>query len=243
MSVVLILVLKYRLSCGRFKFAAAVIVMLGLFACWKSAYHYVRSEIFESGANRSVLEFANTSLSGIDSSASSLIAVTALEHDCPYYMGKTYVYDVVQTALPREWRDPDFLPLSQQFDWDYIPQHAEEGFSMAFSAIAESWLNFGIMGPLLLGITFGFVGKRIDTRPQGVVFYIFALTVFRLFRSDFASLCKNWIIIYGGAMVACYCASLLMTYLLDGHQRTNQVGRRLNRPVSVSRPTLKNYHI
>ena len=87
MAIVLILVLKYRLSCGRVRFAAAVVALLVVFACWKSVYSYVYDNVVGTGTNREVLEFANTSLSGIDSYASSLIAVTAIEDDCPSSMG------------------------------------------------------------------------------------------------------------------------------------------------------------
>lgn len=241
MCVVLILVLKYRLSCGRVKFAAAVVALLAIFACWKTTYQYVYGHFFEPATNREVLEFANTSLSGIDSYASSLIAVTAVENECPYYLGTTYVYDVVQSALPREWRAQDFLPLSQQFDWDYLPRRADEGISMAFSAITEAWLNFGLAGPVLLGVVFGIVAKLIDTRARGVAFYVFALMVFRLFRSDFASLCKNWIVIYGGTMIACYCACLLMTYLLDGRRGKSRPSQRFELSAPVGGHTLVKY--
>lgn len=235
MSIVLILVLKHRFSCGRLKFVSAIVVLLMVFASWKSAYQYVHNRYFEPGTNRQVLEFVSTSLSGIDSYASSLIAVTALQNDCPYHVGKTYIYDAVQATLPREWRAPAFLPLSQQFDWDYLPHRAEEGISMAFSAIAESWLNFGIVGPVLLGIAFGVAAKKIDTRPRGIVFYIFALLAFRLFRSDFASLCKNWIVIYGGAMVACHGACMFMAGLLDSRRRTDRAVCRLEQSASAGR--------
>lgn len=241
MSVLLILVLKYRLSCGRVKFATAVVALLAIFACWKSTYHYVYSHFFEPGTDRQVLEFANTSLSGIDSYASSLIAVTVLEEECPYYLGRTYTYDVVQAALPREWRDLDFLPLSQQFDWDYLPQRAEEGISMAFSSITEAWLNFGLLGPILLGMVVGVAAKFIDSRPRGVAFYIFALMVFRLFRSDFASLCKNWIVIYGGTMLAGYFACLMLTYLLNGRRGTQRAVRRFEMPAQVGRHAMTKY--
>ena len=241
MSVLLILVLKYRLSSGRFRFAVTAVLMLAVLASWKSAYRYVYSEVFEYGANRNVLEYANTSLSEIDSLASSLIAVTVLEDKCPYLLGKTYTYDVLQLALPREWRDPDFLPLSQQFNWDYIPQRAEQGVSMAFSGIAESWLNFGMLGPVLLGFAFGIAAKRIDSGPRGVVFYVFALMVFRVFRSDFASLSKSWIIIYGGAMVTCYFVSMVMTYLVGSQRSAKPALRRQRRPTPLAGRAITNY--
>jgi hypothetical protein len=149
-----------------------------------------------------------------------------MEDECPYYCGKTYTYDVAQAALPTEWRDPTFLPLSQAFDWEYLPHQAEEGISMAFSAIAECWLNFGIVGPVLLGIAFGVAAKIIDTRPRGIAFYVFALLAFRLFRSDFASLTKNWIVIYGVTMMTCYFACIMMTYLLDRQQSHVSLWRR-----------------
>lgn len=240
MAILLMLVLKYRFSCGRVKFAAAILVLLGVFACWKTTYQYVFDHFFEPGNNRNVLEYANTSLSGIDSYASSLIAVIGLEEDCPYYMGKTYTYDVIQAALPREWRDPDFLPLSQQFDWDYLPQRAEEGISMAFSAITEAWLNFGVLGPVLLGLVFGVAAKLVDSRSHGVAFYIFALVVFRLFRSDFASLCKNWIVIYGGVMFACYCVCMMLTCLLTNRQVPRRAVQQLEHSSAVERRALTN---
>jgi hypothetical protein len=240
MAILLMLVLKYRFSCGRVKFAAIMVVLLGVFACWKTTYQYVYDHFYEHGSNRNVLEYANTSLSGIDSYASSLIAVTGLEQDCPYYLGKTYTYDLVQAALPREWRAPDFLPLSQQFDWDYLPQRAEEGISMAFSAITEAWLNFGILGPVLLGLMFGVVAKVVDSRSRGVAFYIFALVVFRLFRSDFASLCKNWIVIYGGVMIACYCVCMMLTCLITRPQGSRRAMRQLEPSPSMGRHGLAN---
>ena len=228
MAVILILMLKYRISTSRLKFAAAVLVLLGVFACWKSAYQYVHVKLFEHEANQAVLEFATSSLSGIDSYASSLISVMAMEGDCPYYCGRTYTYDVAQMALPSELRDPSFLPLSQTFDWEYMPQRAEEGISMAFSAVAEAWMNFGLFGPAVLGLVFGIAAKLIDSGRRGILFYVFALTTFRLFRSDFASLCKNWIVIYGASMLACYYACLLLTYLvapLRAVSSTRQIGR------------------
>ncbi len=238
MSVALILLLKYRMSCGRLRFAAAIVALLGAFAGWKSIHQYASAQLNGTEAGHDTWEYTSTSLSGIESYASSLVAVTAVEGECPYYYGKTYTYDVLQAALPGEWRDTRFLPLSQAFDWDYLPHLAEQGISMAFSAIAEAWLNFGVVGPILLGLAFGVAAKVIDSGRRGVVFYVFALMTFRLFRSDFASLCKNWIVIYGGAMCACFLACMLLTHLLDSRRRNQRAVRRLLQPSSVSRQTV-----
>ena len=91
---------------------------------------------------------------------------------------------------------------------------------MGFSALAESLLNFGLFGPAVLGFAWGSLTKFFDSHRRGIMFYIFAFMTIRLFRSDFASLYKSYIIVFGGSVLIV----LLILYCLAAIAEKKAIG-------------------
>jgi hypothetical protein len=105
---------------------------------------------------------------------------------------------------------------------------------MAFSAIAEAWLNFGWLGPVLLGHVWGAAARFFDGRSRGICYYLFLILTVRLFRSDFATLYKNWIVVWGSLFCVAIVLLIVYTVLTEAHQLSRQSSvRRLDSPLRL----------
>lgn len=136
-------------------------------------------------------------LSGLDADASYSIAMFFTGQDSPLWCGSSYVKTPVLLAWPRFLGGIHVTTLAEDYVWSYHILTAKKGGALAFSAIAEAWLNFSYFGPILLGAFWGAVANYFDNRARGVAYFILVLMVARLFRSDAASLVKNWILVWG----------------------------------------------
>jgi hypothetical protein len=166
------------------------------------------------------------SLSSLDASASYLISAFYLGQDSPLWLGRSYVEIPLMLTWPRFLGGYDVSTLSETYVATYQTMMAERGGSMAFSAIAEAWLNFSYLGAPLLGFAWGLAAHCFDKRPRGVAFYIFLFMTARLFRSDFATLYKNWIVVWGTLFVVSIAGLVVYSLIFDEHSRRLWAGRR-----------------
>jgi O-antigen polysaccharide polymerase Wzy-like protein len=139
--------------------------------------------------------------------------------DCPYWLGWSYYAIPAKLCWPRFLTQHAQPTLSEQFAVDTRGAYFDKGGGIGFSAIAESWLNFGIFGPLLLGIAWGIGAKFFDSRERGIGFIIFFIMTIRLMRSDFGSLFKSWIFLLGGSLIFVMCILSLYRHWLHRHRR------------------------
>ena len=151
------------------------------------------------------------SLSGIDGYTSFMILTTSLPAGSPFWLGSSYVMTPILVALPRAFRTYSVSTLSEQYTLEMFPDLAENGFGTGFSAVAEAWLNFGWGGPVLLGLAWGLACRFVESRERHIAFYLLAIMSCFLFRSDFATICKLWGVIYGGSMLLVYSALVVLT--------------------------------
>ena len=178
---------------------------------------------------RMIYDQLQLTLSGMDAHASYAIAIFYTDHESPMWWGSSYLQKPVLMAWPRFLGGIEVSTLAEEYVWKYHTQTAERGGGLAFSAMAEAWLNFGQMGPLLLGVFAGAVTNFFDRRPRGVIYFTVLFMVARLFRSDAASLVKNWVLVWGTMFVLAMTALTLYTVFVeyDRSRLFSPSGRRL----------------
>ena len=199
-----------------------VLLVVGgfLFAMFlKAAYVYVAS-VFILGQPLSPLDLltgridAGISFSGLEGIGGYAWPVYFLEKgDSPLWLGWSYVEIAARNTLPDFITGTGVPTLSMQFSPEVQPNSRLDPSGRAFSAIAEAWLNFGSIGPLLVGILFGIAAKILDTGPRGLFFILFAGMSMRLFRSDFASAYNSYIVVTGAMACLTYVLFLLWQHV------------------------------
>ena len=162
-----------------------------------------------------IYENLQMTLSGLDAYASYVIAAFYSDQPSPLWLGKSYVQTPILLAWPRFLGGINVSTLAEDYVWRYHTATAARGGGMAFSAIAEAWLNFGYLGAPLLGIFWGAVANFFDRRPRGVMYCILLLMIARLFRSDAASLFKNWVLVWGAMFVVALTALTIYTVIVE----------------------------
>lgn len=196
-------------SCATVVFAFKTLYAVGL--AWMMGERVDGQMIYEN---------LHLTLSGLDADASYVIAIFYTSHESPMWLGKSYFQTPLLLAWPRFLGGIDVSTLAEDYVWAYHTRTAERGGAMAFSAIAEAWLNFSYAGAVILGIFWGAVTNFFDRRARGVAFFIVMLMVARLFRSDAASLFKNWVLVWGTmfalAMAALSVYSAMVAPMQDG---------------------------
>ncbi len=195
----LIFIARWKIEIPKLRFVLILGLMLMLLIYWKPVYYYV-IETFV-GRNPTLLSIGTPriSLSGIEASSSYQIFVDYLRRgDIPYWLGSTYIKYPILLIWPRILSETPILTLADGYMWTVRPEIAALGGRMGFSALAESWLNFGLIGPAILGAMGGVTSKYFDCRIRGITFYILLLITCRLFRSDAGELFKSWVLVFGG---------------------------------------------
>jgi len=183
-------------------------------------------------------EYSQLSLSDLDAGASYWIAMFYTQEPTPWWCGYSYVQLPMDITWPRFLGGSDVTTLAEDYVWRYHVDFASRGGGLAFSAIAEAWLNFGYFGSIILGAFWGVTARYFDNRPRGVAFYIYLLIVVRLFRSDFATLYKNWVLVWGSMFFVVVVGLVVYTVLaeLNSPQRLQQLGIAPSpRPATPSR--------
>lgn len=209
-------------SCGFMVFAFKTLYAVGF--AWLMGQRVDAQMIYEN---------LHMTLSGLDADASYVIAIFYTGQESPLWLGRTYIEKPILLMWPRFLGGIDVSTLAEEYVWAYHTKTAERGGAMAFSAIAEAWLNFSYVGACLLGAFWGMVTHYFDKRPRGIAFFIVMLMVARLFRSDAASLFKNWVLVWGTMFVLAMAALSLYSALTSPtHRRRpslqSQPGQRPN---------------
>gem|GEM_PF-5442970 len=200
-------------SCGFMVFAFKTLYAVGL--AWYVGQRVDMAMIYDN---------LHMTLSGLDADASYAIASFYTGHESPLWLGKSYVKTPILLAWPRFLGGIEVTTLAEDYVWSYHIATAKRGGALAFSAIAEAWLNFSYCGPVLLGVFWGAVANLFDNRSRGIAYFIVVLMVARLFRSDTASLVKNWVLVWGTMFVI---AMILLTiYSVVVEPKTSAMQRR-----------------
>ncbi len=175
---------------------------------WKVAYGALLYT-YTTGAPLSLTSLPTVAgISGLEPATSFRIFAKFLtEADSPLWMGSSYSLRVASVSLPRFLFETPTLTLAEEYGLRFHPSKIAKGGGLGFSALAESWLNFGVFGPLLLGGALGFVAKKFDGSRRGIAYFIMVVVFVRLFRSDAATLVKSWFVLLGGAAA---CVALAM---------------------------------
>ena len=189
-AMLLFYLVRYRVTMRRWQVVTLGTVFVAASLVWKEVTGYFwETGMLPSLWNPDML----IGLSRFEGIQSWVMTVEILsEGASPWWGGWSY------TVLPLRLLWPRFLlefppqTLSEQYAEFLRPTLFEAGGGIGFSAIGEAWLNFGFLGPGLLGLAWGAAARWIDRRPHGVAMIVFVIMTLRLFRSDFGSLCKSW---------------------------------------------------
>lgn len=108
-----------------------------------------------------------------------------------YIYGKSYIETLINLIMPFV----GFEPLSKWYVRNYEFETYLLGGGRGFSSAIEAYLNFGLMGCILVYFIYGMIFKRIFSNNDGVRSYliqaILLSVIYKLFRSEAYSLWKN----------------------------------------------------
>ena len=207
---------RWQPSITGWKLVAGVVGAIVMLFSFKTLYGvglaWLQGERVDS---RMLVEQLRFTLSGMDAHASYAIAIFYTDHASPMWWGSSYIQKPLLLAWPRFLGGIDVSTLAEEYIWKYHTRTAERGGGLAFSAMAEAWLNFGHMGPVLLGACAGAMTNFFDRRPRGVLYFTVLFMVARLFRSDAASLFKNWVLVWGTMFVVAMTALTVYTVFVE----------------------------
>lgn len=164
----------------------------------------------------SFVEYCQLSLADLDASPSYWIAMFYTDEPSPLWLGSSYTLIPLQITWPRFLGGISVETLAEQYVWQYHTKFAASGGGLAFSAVAEAWLNFGYVGTVIVGAFWGMLARFFDNRPRGISYYLFLMMIIRLFRSDFASLYKNWVLVWGTLVVVALSSLVVYSMIVDG---------------------------
>ncbi len=208
--VVLVFLLRFRVRLTVAARAAAIVVTAALIFLWKPAYYAVAMFVL-TGLVPPLQVPSFSGFAALESSDAWAYFVHFLEAGpSPWWLGWSYLGGTLVTAIPRALRGGEPAALAERYAVELTAGTSDVAHGAGFSALAEAWLNFGELGPALAGLGWGVAAGRLDTRPRGIAFYLFAVMSLRFLRSDFASLVKSWGFIFGGALVG---VALLFRFL------------------------------
>jgi hypothetical protein len=171
---------------------------------WKAIYHEIIQYLY---FNKPIDLFAYTPDGGISSvefiSATNILGYTIVNQPENLLFGLSYFVTPLLLSIPRILFETGVLTLAEKFVIDFLPDLAARGNAVGFSMIAESLLNFGRFGPIMLGVFWGVVGSFLDNRNKDIFFIIGLFAFMKLFRADFATLVKSYIIVFGSISLVC----------------------------------------
>lgn len=116
-------------------------------------------------------------------------------------LGKTYTWTCLQMLYPRFLQSSPVETLSEQYGAQFHPDFTAIGGGLGFSGMGEAWLNFGFMGPVIVGLLLGILLKYFDEKPRGIGVVLILFVIVRFFRSDAASIFKSYIVLFGGSFL------------------------------------------
>ena len=117
----------------------------------------------------------------------------------PLY-GKTYLDTIQNMVIPFTNTEPLSVWYMKNFEYDIWLRGGGRGFS----AVLEAYMNFRVLGNIIVYSFYGWLNKQIqfnedrDDDKSTIIYMIFLVSMFQFFRSESYSLWKNmmWFRIY-----------------------------------------------
>lgn len=116
-----------------------------------------------------------------------------------YRYGVGY-FDIILRLIPNSLNPFDLeLPLPQWLLEEFFPKTKEIGGGRMFSIVADGYINFGYVGPLLLGVVFSYVLKHLYMSMKRssqqkkqcsfatIIYFFVSSQMYYFFRGDLAS--------------------------------------------------------
>jgi oligosaccharide repeat unit polymerase len=128
----------------------------------------------------------------------------------PYRMGMSYL-EGFETLIPEKFHPTRPLTSSQWFAYFYDPQVAAEGGGFAFSVFAEGYMNFGLIGVLVVAFVEGALARRFteirwaapENKSRLLIVAAVATQLPYTIRGEFASLLKqNFVMVLLPTLIA-----------------------------------------
>jgi hypothetical protein len=178
----------------------------------------VNNQVFDAATVQLFNGFSLSNLEGI--SAYSNAVILDQYENAGSLLGTSYLWTPLQMIFPRFLQLKPVETLSEHYGLEFTPDFTLTGGGVGFSAIGESWLNFGFMGPVIVGMLMGFMLKYFDEKKKGVGFILVSFIVLRFFRSDAASIFKSYVVLFGGSFLIVfailYFCNILGELIRDG---------------------------
>jgi hypothetical protein len=195
----LIFLMRYRIRFSLITKLASMGFVLFVMLLWKTIVYGTVAKVLFLGEYSLPNTIPTYSISKVEAAGMMSMFIYFLEKSVsPLWLGYSYVEITVRNILPRFITDFSVPALSEQYspvlDFNFSTNPTDIGFS----AMAESWLSFGLLGPVIVGLFFGVLTRFFDKGRKGMAFYIFACFSLRFFRVDFASLTKSWAVAFVG---------------------------------------------
>ncbi len=208
----LIFLIRYEIPISRVGRIVTGVLAICFAAFWKLIWSSLSQMIFFGGSASALLDLPSVTVSNFEGIGPYEISVSLLRHwgSSPWLLGETYIVTPLQLLFPRFLSWEPVQTLAEYYGQLFSPNFVALGGGIGFSAVGEAWLNFSHFGPFLLGLVFGYIAKYYDSHPRGLSYWIVVIVFCRLFRSDFASIFKSWLLILGiSILVVTVCLRLL----------------------------------
>jgi hypothetical protein len=194
--------IRFRPKVSRKQIIIIGFAFITLLFLWKPTYTCIRLSLAGETIELAKV-FKDYGLSMIESSASYNMLVWSLTEDLSmdWPSGYSLLILPVLIGMPRFLLDVGQKTLGEAFLQQYRPELLERGGGAGFGGLPEFYLNFGWFGPLLLGFMVGICLRYAKTMHHGLVYFVLFLCLFRLFRSDVASIFKSYVVMFGGSML------------------------------------------
>lgn len=183
-----------------FKEVLLGIFCFGLIIFWKMISVF----IFELNDATRMVRFVSDnyrfSFSNMDPQTSLLMIRDYINGD-PFYDQYRFSY-VINTLkqLLRTFRLIEYNSISESVSAYYIPVSSRSGAGVAFSGLLESMLNFWFFGPVILGVTLGWISLKIyylkykSFFMYGLLSLFFMIICVKLVRTELAVILKIYVL-------------------------------------------------
>jgi oligosaccharide repeat unit polymerase len=136
----------------------------------------------------------------------------------PPELGKTY-FDATRGVLLPRFLGGESYSLNMQYTERYFADRAGTGTGFAFSGLVESYINFGLVGPLMLLTLLGFLARKADTMPPTRLLFLRGVafgSLPEIFMGEFSTFLKFQVIFFCVVPYGAYWAFSGLRELLRG---------------------------
>ena len=218
----LLLIYKYKFDMKVWVKILSVPLFFGFVFFWKGFYNnflnFLRGDPLVPFLSESyVIGFSR--FEGIMSYSMTATVIHESDFQTPLLLGMSYLQSLWLIFIRGSFLKPAET-LAESYGSVIAPSVMSQGGGVAFSGVLEAWLNFGVLGPFIIGTLLGGVGKYFDNNRNSVLLPIVLLCFLRYFRSDFASMFKRLIVLNGSMIVVV----VTVVYLYQVWYRKKHVG-------------------